>query len=221
MAKVSNALEICNLALLMIGQHTIPSLDENGDSDTLQAETCRAFYDQARMSLLSRYNWTFALSRFKYGETKYDSSENRKKDREKYLSKNEIEYNYKYQLPHDFLKLVSVKDGENKDLLPITGCKPPYSLEGVSLFCDTFPCRILYVHDVENVLHFSSMFIDCLVLELATRLTKIFNDSTTYKQQLEIDFARLIDEAKRLDCQQIMLDSIKSYPMLFSTLGDF
>lgn len=208
MAKVTSELDICNLALLTVGHHTISSLDKNGDNDTLQAETCRAFYDQARMSLLSRYNWTFALSRWKYD------------DRDQYYDDSGVsEYKYVYPLPRDFLKLVFVRDNMHHDLIPITGMKPPYSLESGYLFTDTHPCRIVYVSNAEDISKFSPAFVDSLILELAIRFTKILNDSTTYKQHLTFDLERIINEAKRVDCQQIILGQVQSFPLLASTLG--
>lgn len=207
MAKISSSVEICNLALIRIGHSPIVSLDESDGNDTLQAEMCKLCYDQARMSLLSRYNWTFAVT-----QKKLDTEVN---------DENRIEsiYKYQYNLPNDFLKLISVKDNEFNYLRPIAGIRPPYVMESGYLFTDWKPCRIGYIFNTEDIPKFSPMFIDCLVLELAMRLTKVFVDSTTYFQILQMEFANLIRDAERSDCQQIILDTVQSYPILGESLG--
>ena len=213
MAKISSQLEICNLALLTIGQHSISSLDKNRDDleESLQAETCNAFYDQARMSLLSRYSWSFALNiaRYEDNSDEYTTS----------VKKSLWNYTYEYQLPEDFLKLVAVRDDMHNNLSPIAGQKPPYAIYRNTLFSDVFPCKLVYVMDEENITAFSPLFIDCLVYDLAIRLTKIFNDSTTFLQMLQMNFDKKIAEAKSSDCRQIILDTIHNPPIISTHLG--
>ena len=62
--KVSSEIEICNLALIRIEQSTIASMDDK----SVQAQTCKAMYEQAKSSLLARYNWSFAIKKAKLAQ---------------------------------------------------------------------------------------------------------------------------------------------------------
>lgn len=198
--KVSNPVEICNLALVRIEQNSISSLDD----ESVQGQFCRMVYEQSKASLLSRYNWTFAIDTAKLTQTLTDTLQ---------------DYTYAYQLPADFLRLVSVYDSSDREFIQITGMKPPFVLEGSFIKSDASEIKIKYIKNIDTVARFSPQFIDCFVLELAIRLTKLFNSSTSYLQMLTMEFSQKIAEAKISDCQQTMLSQIKSYPILFSTWG--
>ncbi len=198
--KVSNPVEICNLALVRIEQNSISSLDD----ESVQGQFCNMVYEQSKTSLLSRYNWTFAIETAKPTQT---------------LTSTLQDYTYAYQLPADFLRLVSVYDSSDREFIQITGMKPPFVLEGSFIKSDASEIKIKYIKNIDTVAKFSPQFIDCFVLDLAIRLTKLFNSSTSYLQMLNMEFAQKIEEAKISDCQQTMLSQIKSYPILFSTWG--
>ncbi len=198
--KVSSSVEICNLALLRIGQDSIPSFEDN---TSLASKKCRLIYEQSKSFLLSQYSWTFALKTF--NPNVLDNLSSIK------------EYKYKYSLPVNFLRLVGVYDSFGNKVVAIGPMKKPYVLEGQSLLTDLKDIAIKYVHDVDVESDFSAMFIECLVLDLAIRLTKVFNDSSTYLQQLQMEFEAMISKAKVADCHQTMLDGITSYPILYST----
>lgn len=203
--KISSAIEICNLALLRIEQASISSLND----DTIQGHYCKLVYEQSKSSLLSSYNWTFAIKDCKLTLAQIiDNDMQRVGD-----------YVYFYQLPHDLLRVVSAWDVNDRELIQITNMKPPFIVEGKYIKSDCPDLKLKYVADMDAVNDFSPLFIDCLVLDLATRLTKLFNSSTTYLQMLTMEFKQKIEEAQIADCQQTMLSQIKSYPLLFSTWG--
>jgi hypothetical protein len=124
-----------------------------------------------------------------------------------------IEYANKYSFPDDFLRLIAY-DGSNQELIGRTDFKPSYAIQAPYILTDATVCKIKYVGDLEVVAAMSPLFIDCLVLDLAVRLTKVFNDSSTYLQQLEQDFNVAFAKAKIEDCRQIPLKPIMSYPLL-------
>lgn len=198
--KISSKVEICNLALLRVGHNSISSFE---DDSSLQAKTCRLTYEQSKSYLLSQYSWTFAIA----------SKNLNKLDEPEAIR----EYRYRYALPEGFLRLVGVYGAFDKKIIALGDTKKPYVLEGQCLLTDIETCKIKYVYDVDTVSMFSPMFIDCFVLDLAMRLTKVFNDSSTYLQQLQAEFMTMIAKAKVSDCYQTMLDGITSYPILYST----
>lgn len=205
--KVTNTIDVCNLALLRINQNAISSLNE----ESAQAEACQKIYDQARINLLSQYNWTFAINReILQKVTDNSGKEISDKDYDQTL----FEYTKKFMLPKTFLRLISVYNGLNQKLFAVTGIKPPFVLEGGYLLTDQAVCKIKFIEDIGDVSKFSPQFIECFILDIAVRLTKFFNDSTSYLQQLYSDYQLQIEKAKILDCQQTMMGGVESYPLL-------
>ncbi len=199
--KISSKVEICNLALARIEQNSISSFEKD---TSVQGQFCRMVYEQSKSALLAQYNWTFAIYPAKLNQI--DNGDDEFK-----------EYSYKYFLPEGFLRLVSVYNNNQEELINITNRKKPYVLEGKYLFTDVDNCKIKYIKDIDTVTDFSPMFIDCFVLDLCVRLTRIFNSSTTLQQQLLMEFSQAIEKAKVSDCQQTTLSQISSYPIMFST----
>ena len=201
--KISSKIEICNLALSRIGQNSISSLK---DTSSVQAQFCNMIFEQAKSALLSQYNWTFAIVADKLNQI--DNSEDTFK-----------EYDYKYALPEGFLRLVCLYNDTNDIIIQTPHTKPIFVLEGGFVFSDYPNCKLKYIKDIDNISIFSPLFIDCLVLDLAIRLTKLFNDSSTYLQQLQVEYITQLEKAKQSDCKQTTLSSIQSYPILFSSWG--
>jgi hypothetical protein len=203
---ISSQIDVCNLALLRINQSSISSLDE----DSLQGKACRQNFDQSRSSLLSQYNWTFAIDRAPLNEVP-DGNGN-----PPYIP---LEYSRRFTLPQGFLRLVAVYNSTNQKLIAINGVKRPYLLEGGYLLTDQSECKIKYIKDMKEIPKFSPLFIDCFVLDLAIRLSKFFNDSSAYLQQLQMEYMQELGRAKISDCQQTMLEGVVSYPMLEESWG--
>lgn len=193
--KISSAVEICNLALTRIDQNTISSLTP----DTLQGRKCALVYEQCKTSLLSQYPWSFAIQNAKLN---------------KLTTTGVSEYKYKYSLPEGFLRVVTLMDENYTVLPPLQGIKKMYALEGGFLFSDAPELILKFVSDVDSVAQFSPLFIDSLKLSIAIELTKMFNSSATYLQQLMAEFSTIISKATTVDCQQSVLRPITQYPLL-------
>jgi hypothetical protein len=210
--KVSNPSEVCNLALLKIKQSSISSLTE----DSMQAKACNRVYEQSKSALLSEYNWSFAIAR-KVLTVVTDNSRLPNETDDDYNRRRDptlFEYVRRFQLPESFLRLAAVYNSFNGPVYAVTGCKPPFTLEGGFLLSDLSIVKLKYVEDREDISKFSPQFIDCLILNIALRLTETFNDSGAYLQQLQSEYLLQLDKAKSSDCQQTMLPGILSYPML-------
>lgn len=205
--KISSEVEVCNLALLKINQSSISSFDEG----SVQSEACKKVYDQARAYLLSQYNWTFAINRTLLNVVSENSG---KEPTDINYDHTLFEYTRKFGLPEKFLRLISVYNGSNQKLIAVTGLKPPFVLEGGFLLSDQKICKIKYIKDTETVASFPPQFLECFILDLAIRLTKFFNDSTSYLQQLYGDYQLQLEKAKISDCQQTMIGGVESYPLI-------
>ncbi|MDR1983138.1 MAG: hypothetical protein LBQ08_05090 [Holosporaceae bacterium] len=197
--KISSEVEVCNLALLRINQVSISSLDEN----SLEARACKLNFQQSKSYLLAQYPWTFAT--FRAILIKVDDN-------------SLWEYSNKYQLPPEFLRMLAIYDSGNNQLTSITGAKSPYVLEGGYILSNYSGLKMKYIKDIDNIVSFSPEFIDCLVLDLALRLTKYFNDSTSYLQLLMSEFERKFTLAKNSDCQQTLIGGMLNYPLLAESM---
>lgn len=204
---VVSEVEICNLALLKINQNAISSFEEG----SVQAEACKRIYDQSRAYLLSQYNWNFAISRALLNLVSDNSG---KEPTELDYDQTLFEYTKRFSLPEKFLRLIAVYNGLNQKLIAVTGLKPPFVLEGGYILSDQKICKIKYIKDIEAVGKFPPQFLECFVLDIAIRLTKFFNDSTSYLQQLCNDYQLQFEKAKISDCQQTMIGGVESYPLL-------
>jgi len=213
--KISNAVELCNLALLRVNRSPISSLTD----DSLSAQACNQVYEQAREALLSQYNWTFALTGAELAVA-IDNSRLPDETPDVYAARKDkrlIEYLRAYSLPADFLRLVYCYDSLNNILVCITGQKPPYLLEGNFILSDHSSLKLKYIKDIDVVSAFSPMFTDCLILDIAIRISKLMNDSSTYLQQLEADYQLQLEKAKISDCQQTNMYGVISYPLLWES----
>lgn len=200
--KISSKVEVCNLALARIEQSSISSYD---DEDSMQATYCRMSYEQSKSALLSQYSWTFAINSAKLIHVEHIDAIR--------------EFDYKYALPEGFLSFVALYNSYNKEVLG-SSYKPLYRLEGGFLYTDVNNACMKYVKDIDDISLFSPLFIDCFVLDLATRLTRLFQSSGTYLQQLEQELDIALRTAKANDCRQISMGGLRAYPLLAST-GEF
>jgi len=114
------SVQICNAALSRLGANLITSLEDG----TKEANTCKANWESVRNSVLRGASWP--------GTTKRASLAR--------LSDTPLfGYSYQYQLPSDYLKLVTVDD----DTIP-------HKVEGKTLLSDAETVNIEYVYKAED-----------------------------------------------------------------------
>lgn len=221
---IDSPVDLCNLALNKIKQANIESLDEQ----SLQAERCRLVYNHVRRNLLSQYNWTFAIDR--EALTLKAVSPNIKQMQEKEKEEKQdpdikaateddtlFEYNYKYSLPSDFIRLIGVYSSNGYPLISTTAQKMPYVLEGKYILTNHNKIKLKYIKDVINITRWSPQFTNVMVLALAAELTQVFNDSSTFEQQILARLSIELATAKQQDCQQTMMSSMPGSPLLYDS----
>lgn len=204
--KISSKVEICNLALLKLNQNTIASIEGN---DTVQAQMCRLVYEQTKQNLLSQYNWSFAIRSNLLQNVSIEAFD-------------EVDFNeyaYAYALPSDFLRLVSLYDANNNPVIVDSPYRAKFVFENSMVKTDVCGCKIKYVANVDEVNLFPPMFIECFVLSLAMKLTKLFNDSTTYLQHITQELTITLERAKISDCQQTTMCGLSYYPLSYGATG--
>lgn len=219
--NISSPVDLCNLALNKIKQANIESLSEN----SLQAERCQLVYNHVRRNLLAQYNWTFAIDREALtlkaiSPSLYADGQGAEKNpyiKEATVDNTLFEYNYKYSIPDDFIRLIGVYTEHGYPLCSITSQKMPYVLEGKYILSDQPRIKIKYIKDVINITRWSPQFTNVVVLAMAAELTQVFNDSSAFEQQILARLSLELANAKQQDCQQTMMPPMAGSPLLLES----
>lgn len=134
---MASSVEICNLALVHLGQEPILTLDDTSK----EARLCRRLYDPTLEALLRSYPWSFAIRRV--------------------LLAQEVEppvfgFSYQYTLPSDCMRIVSlsVPDGM-------------YSIEQNKVLTDEPEVELRYVYKPKSANDFDAQFVQVFALRLA------------------------------------------------------
>lgn len=168
-------IEICNLALVAIGDTTITSLDEA----TKRANVCKLWYPISRDATLRAHPWNFAEKRASLvriaGETPV------------------MDFSYLFQLPADCLKVRRLSDAQYD---------VPYRIEGDRLLCDDPTASILYTFREINPQAYDGLFVEAFVYRLASNIAyPIRQDLNLADAMLKISQMKL-SEAKGVDAQE-------------------
>ena len=134
-----NQTEICNLALIDMGEPQINSIEDQGKAP----ETLNAVWSHCLNDVMSEHDWHFARE---WASLAVDSTFDSPDD----------DFEYAYQLPADFLRMAeSVK---------LT--KESYSVCGTHLLSNTEDLKIRYIKLVEDPTKYPPNFVNALVARL-------------------------------------------------------
>lgn len=181
---MSNAIEICNLALAKLGDRAqVVSIDPPDDS--VQAQYCSIFYDPTLTSVLIDTQWSFAVKVAELAEVTNDDSR----------------FAYAYALPSDCLLIHSVFE---------TGVATTYQgvnqaqfsvAQGV-LYTDQASASIEYTFNQRDPVKFSALFVDALSWKLAANLSGVIikgDTGASAAMKLMQAYASIIKLAKESD----------------------
>ena len=145
---------VCNLALSRIcSKRFVYSGDTETDLDantTLEAKICNLNYEQTRDSLLRSHWWRFARKSVVLAlDTETPP----------------FEWDYQYILPEDFLRVISVYEGNMSNINLYS-----YAIEGDKLLTNETTVSLRYIRKVTDVKEFDPLFTEVLVLRLAWKL---------------------------------------------------
>lgn len=184
---MASELEICNMALAILGQTDISSLKE----DTQSARLCNQYYDSVRKQLLRAHDWGFSKTRDKLIK----------------LGQEEIfggfEYYYAKPTKALFITAVFEKGEAIKKRRFKMFYKPSLNQEVISTNAEN--AYVEYVRDVEDTTLYDSLFVEAFSAALATKIAMSLTGSTdlyqmayqTYK--LTLDEARYSNKVEQLD----------------------
>lgn len=164
MSAPNSSIDICNLALDMIGQAAISDIDEK----TVAARRCKLWYDHTRRAVLQSHYWNFAKAQIElalsatvaplYGFT--DA----------------------YALPNNYLKLMNIKD----QLVSLQ--QTDYNVANGYLWLNNGGAagvEITYIFDETNVTKFSELFVDLLSTVMARKMAYGFTQKNTVVTMLD------------------------------------
>lgn len=163
--------DIVNTALDYLGQSSITGLDERSP----QAARARRMWDGARDSVLRAHIWKCAQKRVQLPRL---------------AARPVFGFTYRYQLPPDFLRLVS------------TNPDARFSVEGDTIMADTPELAIAYVARVEDAGLFDAALRDCLALKLAAMMAYGVTASAALSESLETRYKERLREARAADARE-------------------
>jgi len=186
----ASPVELCNSALIKIGQERILSLDDNSKTGLL----CKQRYEPIRDEMLASHPWNFALVRSDLlGEL---------------AASPEWGFSRAFQLPADCLRVLKT------DLL----VEDDFKVEHDAILCDAEFLKILYIRRITDTTKFRPYFDNALAWRLAGELAYSFTQSITVADNCAKQFALAISQARSFDAQEGRPDRITASSWLNSRL---
>lgn len=177
---------IANMALSHVGaKSNIESLNEN----SVEAMTCRLWYDHARLSTLEAHDWTFARKRLTLALDSEDPP---------------TDWAYRYQYPGDCVKARQITSPY--DYLSQTDTAPFIrelnSLGQNTILTDQPEAELRYTSNIVDTSSFTALFTNALTYSLATMIGyKLSGKANTVDRCFQL-FQYSIDMAKMTDANE-------------------
>lgn len=186
MARPTSPVDVCNLALDELKQAPVNSITT---PLTVAEFVCSRWYDQSRQESLFAHPWKFGIKRIQLTPNPTTTPL--------------FGYAYAYDLPTDYIRLVTVGDDYIGDL------KSEFEIESNQLLAvsgdvtfDGTTKDVRYIFDAVDVTKFSPGFIKYLALRMALNMCNKFSISSQLKKDLKEDFAQIEIEAKAVNGQE-------------------
>jgi hypothetical protein len=183
--------QIVNMALAKIGDFYISSMTEG----TKQANYAGIFWESARDTLLESYPWSFAMERVRLARLADVPAWG---------------YDYKYQLPNDYLKLRDISVTGDFDRSQTID----YKIEGRTIVTNETVVYIKYTKKVTDTSYYPPTFSRALAADLSLLLSEPLSAMSADKIQLvmqEREYA--IGEAQGKDFDEGRNEQVGYYEM--------
>lgn len=165
-----NKIDICNMALALIGRERIDSLDE----ETQEAKMCKVFYEHERKRLLRMHGWGFARKTTA-------------------LAPRNVEipgWEYAYGVPQECVSLIYIFNEATVDRHEFS--KPEFKIVTATgndkvIVCHLEEAYAEYTTDFKNAEAFSEEFIEALVHIMAAKLAlPLTSNSDLVRMNMEL-----------------------------------
>lgn len=188
---MSSSTEICNSALIKLGQERISSLSESNK----RARLCNEQYSKLRDSRLQSHYWNFAMARAQLSLVSGSP---------------EFGFDYRYQLPTDCLKAVHLNDKTARFKVE----------ENAYVHTNLVEAELLYVKKVTDESKYSPMFRELLAYDIAIDLCTALTQKRTLKQDLIAERKEFLRDVRSADGQEGTNDQLMADTWLESRWGD-
>lgn len=169
--------DICNQALDILKETEITDLESDNRAIV---RWMRRNFDTSRDSLLSRYDWNFALQRVVLAASQ---------DRPAFG------WSYAFTIPHDCLRVLPVTVCGHSEGMPIR-----HELEGAHILTDAHgPLNVRYVRRTEDYDRYPASFIEALAAYIAMKCGHWVTGKVSYVQVAQGLYREAIDVAWRID----------------------
>jgi len=182
MAK--STIDVINKSLILIGADIITDLSEGSVESTYAA----SLWDGVRQSCLRLHPWNFALKEIELPSVAGGS---------------DFKHKHKYNLPSDFIRLITVYDDG------------AFKLKGKSIYSNLPSCKVRYVYDNIDVSTWDASFVNVVAYKLASELAYPITKSSSMMQVMIQNFARHLIEAKGIDGSEDIEDVIAPHDNIF------
>lgn len=174
---MSDKVSIANRALTKLGSSRILLLTDGSAG----AQVMNSMFDSVFDAELRRHNWKFALARTSLPALATAPAWG---------------YEYAYQLPADYLRLVQVNDFYVRGLKQ----KTPWSVEAGQLLTDyPAPLKVRYIRRVDNFGLLDPLFVEVLACKLAMEAAETLTQSGQKREMAHKEYEWSVSEAVRLD----------------------
>ena len=163
---MASKVEICNQALLKLGQPAIMSIND----DSPRARQCFQEFESALGATLRSYPWPFAIVR---------------KELVRKQDKPVFGFSYYYELPEDVARLIEIFSGGQK-----------YKIEGRSIATNAEYVAIRYVSKNVPVEQLDEQTVDVVALNLAARLAIVITENPQLKDMLYAEMMQALAQAR-------------------------
>jgi hypothetical protein len=180
-------ISICTNALIKIGANSISSFEDG----TAEAEVSFNLYPIVKNGLLSAYPWSFATCT---------------KDLARCSEEPIADYKYSYQLPSDFLRVISAGMGNSSRGIE-------YKIVGNKLYTNHSSVVLKYIYSPREE-DLPPYFIESLIAKLASEFCIPITESTSRAEMLKKLSDELFQKARVLDSQQDTPDKFEDFSLV-------
>lgn len=180
---MASATELCNSALVLIGDFRINSLDEGSEL----SRRCAERYDRVRLRLLRSHTWNFAAKQVQLARNDVDPV---------------YEFEYSYALPADYVRLRAL------DTQPNGNSNAEYRIQGRNVFSDFPTLYLSYTSDVKDVSLFPPDFYDAFAYALAGELAIPVAQSISLQERMDRKGGLYLKRAKSADSLEDYSDAL-------------
>lgn len=181
----ASEIEICNSALIKIGQNRITGFTD----DSKAARICAEQYAKCRDELLMSHPWNFAMARVELAA----------------LTTTPVQvddtYTYQFQLPSDCLRVW-------KTSLP--GVDDPWSVEGGILLAEVNTIKIQYIRRVTEPGLFSAQFAEVLAWRIAWDISYAITQKLTLTEMMMNGYQKMLSQARTYDSQEGSIQQVEA-----------